>query len=59
MRRLLAQGASALNFQSDGTSNKRQRDIIGILKKFKDSDPADSHHASLDTAEKRDIVTSK
>ena len=42
MSRLLAQGASVLNFQSDGNSNKRLRDILGILKKFKDADPADS-----------------
>ena len=31
-------------------------EIIGSLKKIKDADPADSHHASLDAAKKQDIV---
>ena len=31
-------------------------EIIGILKKIKDADPADFHHASLDAAKKQDIV---
>ena len=34
-------------------------EIIGILKKIKDADLADSHHASLDTATKQNIVTSE
>ena len=29
---------------------------IGILKKIKDADPADSHHASLEAAKKQDTV---
>ena len=37
---VLAQGASVLNFPSDGNSKKRLR-----LKEFKDADPADSHHS--------------
>ena len=31
-------------------------EITGILKKIKDADPADSHHASLDAAKKQDTV---
>ena len=31
-------------------------EIIGILKKIKDADLADSHHASLDAAKKQNIV---
>ena len=33
---------------------KFTREIIGILKKWKDADPADSHQASLDRAKSRD-----
>ena len=31
-------------------------EIIGILMKIKDADPADSRHASLDAAKKQDTV---
>ena len=37
----------------------RSLEIFGNLKKVKDADPADSHHASLDAAKKQDIVVGR
>ena len=42
---LLAQGASFLNFRKVVGIRTSGGEINGILKKFKDADPADFHHA--------------